>query len=156
MAEELEQTLSIYRRLLEAWNRRDLAAFVALFAKTGSIVGFDGSQMNGQSEIAETLRTFFDHHQTPRYVARLREIRPLGAGVTLLRAVVGMIPPGETEINPAVNAIQSLVVVTEASQPKIALFQYTPAVFHGRPHMVEQLTAELAEVARRGELVAVP
>jgi hypothetical protein len=74
--------------------------------------------------------------------------------VTLLRAVAGMIPPGKTELNPAANAIQSLVVVTEAAQPRIALLHNTPAAFHGRPHMVEQLTDELTEVVRQGQLVA--
>jgi hypothetical protein len=74
--------------------------------------------------------------------------------VTLLRAVVGMIPPGKTELNPAANAIQSLVVVTEAARPRIALLHNTPAAFHGRPHVVEQLTHELTEVVRQGQLVA--
>jgi len=117
------------------------------------VVGFDGSQMNGQSEIAATLRAIFADHQTARYVAKLREIRRLGSGVMLLRAVVGMIPPGKTEINPAVNAVQSLAVVMEAAQPRIAPLDNTPAALHDRPHMVEQLTAELADVARRGGLV---
>ena len=66
----------------------------------------------------------------------------LAPGVTLLRAVVGMIPPGKTEINPKTNAIQSLVVVTQDGQPGIALLQNTPAAFHERPEKVEALTAE--------------
>jgi len=45
-------------------------------------------------------------------------------------------------------------VVTEAAQPRIALLHNTPAAFHGRPHMVEQLTDELTEVVRQGQLVA--
>jgi uncharacterized protein (TIGR02246 family) len=154
MGEERQQVLSIYERLLEAWNRRDPDAFASLFGETGSSVGFDGSPMNGQTEIAATLRAIFADHQTAAYVAKLREIRSLGSGVTLLRAVVGMIPPGKTELNPAANAIQSLVVVTEAAQPRIALLHNTPAAFHGRPHMVEQLTDELTEVVRQRQLVA--
>ena len=74
----------------------------------------------------------------------------LAPGLTLLRAVVGMIPPGKTEINPKTNAIQSLVVVTQDGQPRIALLQNTPAAFHERPEMVEALTAELTEVVRSG------
>jgi uncharacterized protein (TIGR02246 family) len=149
-----EQVLYTYKRLLDAWNRRDPDAFASLFGETGSVVGFDGSQMNGQSDIAATLRAIFADHQTARYVAKLREIKPLGSATMLLRAVVGMIPPGKTQINPAVNAVQSLVVVIEEERPRIALLHNTPAALHGRPHVVEQLTEELAEVARQGQLVA--
>ncbi len=154
MEEERQQALSIYKRLLEAWNRREPDSFASLFGETGSSVGFDGSPMNGHTEIAATLRAIFADHQTAAYVAKVREIRPLGPGVTLLRAVVGMIPPGKTELNPAANAIQSLVVVTEAGRPSIALLHNTPAAFHGRPQMVEQLTEELTVVVRQGQLVA--
>lgn len=149
-----EQVLSTYRRLLDAWNRCDPDGFASLFGETGSVVGFDGSQMNGQGDIAATLRAIFANHQTARYVAKLREIRPLGSGTMLLRAVVGMIPPGKSELNPAVNAVQSLVVVIEGDRPRIALLHNTPAAMHGRPDLVKQLTEELAEVARQGELVA--
>jgi uncharacterized protein (TIGR02246 family) len=152
--EERQQVLSIYRRLLLAWNHRDPDAFASLFEETGASIGFDGSQMNGPTEIATTLRGIFADHQTAAYVAKLREIRSLGMGVTVLRAVVGMVPPGKSEINPAANAIPSLVAVTSAGQSRIALLQNTPAAFHGRPHLTEQLTAELAEMALRGEVVS--
>jgi uncharacterized protein (TIGR02246 family) len=146
--------VATYRQLLDAWNRRDADAFADVFAENGSSVGFDGSQMNGRAEIAETLRRIFADHQTAAYVARVREVRRLSEGVDLVRAVVGMIPPGGTELNPAVNAVQSVVVVREGKAPKIALLQNTPAAFHGRPEAVEGLTAELTAVARRGELVS--
>jgi uncharacterized protein (TIGR02246 family) len=154
MEEEQLQVLSIYRGLLEAWNRRDPVAFASLFTEDGSAVGFDGSQMNGQVEIAATLRDIFANHQTAAYVAKLREIRPLGSGVTLLRSVVGMMPPGTTELNPAANAVQSLVFVTEAGLRRIALLHNTPAAFHGRAHLGEQLTQELAQAFRQGQIVA--
>lgn len=154
MDDERQQIVTTYQRLLEAWNRRDADAFGALFTESGTAVGFDGSQMNGQAEIQATLRAIFADHRTASYVAKIREVRPLGPGVTLLRAVVGMIPPGATELNPAVNAVQSLVTVTEAGRTRIALLHNTPAAFHGRPQMVEQLTAELSEVVRQGQLIA--
>jgi len=74
--------------------------------------------------------------------------------VTLLRAVVGMIPPGQRELNPEANAVQSLVTVIEAERPMIGLLHNTPAEFHGRPHLGEELSRELAEVARRGDVVS--
>src|SRR5581483_6595197 len=105
------QAVSVFTKLLEAWNRRSAEDFAMLFETDGSVVGFDGSQMNGRNEIASTLKNIFDHHATARYVAKVREIRRLGPTVLLLRAVVGMVPPGATELNPAVNAVQSLLFV---------------------------------------------
>jgi hypothetical protein len=72
----------------------------------------------------------------------------------LLRGVVGMVPPGQSALKSERNAVQSLVAVLEGGQPRIALFHNTPARFDGRPQLAEQLTAELTDVHRRGQLVA--
>lgn len=145
--------VTLYTRLLEAWNKRDARAFAALFAVDGNVVGFDGSPMNGRDQIGAALEAIFDHHQTASYVAKVREVRSLAPGVTLLRAVVGMVPPGSAGLNPNVNAVQSAVLVQEDGEWRIALFQNTPAAFHGRPEMVEQLTEELRQVVRSGQVV---
>lgn len=149
-----EEIGRLYTRLLEAWNRRDADAFAALFTQDGSSVGFDGSPMNGRAEIGSVLRAIFADHPTAAYVAKIREVRRLGPQHALVRAVVGMIPPGQTELNPAVNAIQSLVIAADSGEAKIALLHNTPAAFHGRPQLAEQLTAELTEVVRSGRVVA--
>jgi len=73
-------------------------------------------------------------------------VRLLTPEVALLRAVVGMVPHGQREINPATNAIQSLVAVEQDGYWRIALFQNTPAQFHGRPEAVAQLTEELSKL----------
>ena len=80
-------------------------------------------------------------------------MRRLGEDVRLLRAVVGMVPPGTTELNPAVNAIQSVVIVGPRGQLEIALLHNTPAAFHGRPHLAHELTDELTGVLRSGKSV---
>ena len=140
MEQEIKQ---LYQQLLEGWNRRSAADMAALFTQNGSVVGFDGSQMNGQAEIETTLAPIFADHPTARYVSIVQEVRILGPKVALLRAIVGMVPPGKSEINPATNAIQSVVAIQEREGWRVALFQNTPAQFHGRPHLVEQMTAEL-------------
>lgn len=145
--------MSLYTQLIEAWNRRSADDFAALFTRDGNTVGFDGSPLDGQSDIAASLRSIFANHPTAAYVAKVREIRSLGPGVALLRAVVGMVPPGQSELNPAVNAIQSLGVVEQSGQWRIALLHSTPAAFHGRPEASEQLTQELTEVLRSGRIV---
>ena len=145
--------IPLYTRLLEAWNRRDAAAFAALFTPDGNTVGFDGSQMNGRDEIASALKAIFEHHQTASYVASVREVRQLGPGVVLIRAAVGMVPPGQGELNPAVNAIQSVVLSEADGALWIAMLHNTPAAFRQNPAAAEALTRELTEVLRSGRVV---
>lgn len=70
------------------------------------------------------------------------------AEVAILSAVVGMVPPGQSDLNPDVNAIQRFVTLKEGDRWRIALFQNTPAAFHGRPELRESLTAELRQALR--------
>ena len=144
------QIRELYHQLLEAWNGRDARSFAALYEENGNQIGFDGSQLNGQAEIESQLVRIFMDHITAKYIAKVREVRFLNAETAILRAVVGMIPHGQTDINPATNAVQSLVAVKRAEHWKVALFHNTPAAFHGRPEAVEQLTQELSQLLVKG------
>jgi uncharacterized protein (TIGR02246 family) len=137
---------ALYERLLESWNKRSGTGYSALFSKDANVVGFDGSQMNGQAEIESSLRQIFADHETSAYVGKVREVRLLNPQVALLRAVVGMVPPGRSDLNPAVNAIQTLIAVKQDSEWRIALLQSTPAQFHGRPELAQALTEELRQL----------
>ena len=72
-------------------------------------------------------------------------MRFLSTEVAVLRAVAGMVPPDQHDINPAVNAVQTLVAHRHKAPWRIALFQNTPAAYHGRPELSERLTAELRD-----------
>ncbi len=139
----------LHRQLLDAWNRQDASGFALLFAEDGNAVGFDGSQMNCAREIESELSEIFAHHKTAVYIAKVREVRFLSPEIALLRAVVGMVPPGQNDINPDVNAIQSLVVVKQGDAWRIAHFQNTPAQFHGKPELAEALTEELRQLLKK-------
>ncbi|MFN8678167.1 MAG: SgcJ/EcaC family oxidoreductase [Thermomicrobiales bacterium] len=134
---------SLYWRLLDAWNQRDASAYAALFVDDGYVVGFDGSQMEGQAHIAGELGGIFSDHVTAAYVARVEGVRFLAKQVAVLRARAGMVLPGQSDINPAANALQTLTAVESDGTWRIAVFQNTPAQFHGRPALVEQMSAEL-------------
>ena len=81
-------------------------------------------------------------------MSKLREIRPLGADGALLRAVVGMVPPGQDDVEPELNAVQVLVAVRTDAGFRVAHFQSTPARLDGRPDEVASLTDELHAVLR--------
>jgi uncharacterized protein (TIGR02246 family) len=139
---------ALYHALMDAWNGRDARGYAALFMPEATVVGFDGSVMNSRALIEATLNEIFGHHQTPPYVSKIRSVRFPVPDTGVLSAVAGMIPPGQQDLNPALNAIQTLVAARQGNDWRIAVFQNTPAAFHGRPQLAEKLTEELREVAR--------
>jgi uncharacterized protein (TIGR02246 family) len=141
-----DEVSELYRRLIEGWNANDAEAMAAAIAADGLVIGYDGSQMFGREEVAHELGQIFADHKTARYVAKVRSVKPLGSDAALLHAVVGMVPPGGTALMPDRNAIQTVVASRESGGWCASLFQTTPAQFHGRPELTEQLTAELSEL----------
>jgi uncharacterized protein (TIGR02246 family) len=140
---------ALYQQVLASWNGRDAANFAASFSDDGEVIGFDGSQMTGQAEIKATLQGIFSDHQTGAYVGIIRGVRFLAPGVALLRAVSGLVPAGQDDLNPALNAQQTLIAIKHESVWRIALYQNTPAQLHGRPELVQRLTDELRATRQR-------
>lgn len=139
----------LHGQLLAYWNMQGADGMSSLFYENGNVIGFDGSQMDGKAAIKTELEKVFKHHQTARYVWKVEEVRFLNERLVLLRAIVGMIPPGKNEINPATNAIQTLVAGLDGNLWRVWLFQNTPAQFHGRPELVEKMTNSLNELISR-------
>jgi hypothetical protein len=65
----------------------------------------------------------------------------------ILRAIAGLVPPGQTAINSETNSHQTVIAERQQRRWKIVLFQNTAAQFHGRPQLVEEMTRELQAVA---------
>jgi uncharacterized protein (TIGR02246 family) len=139
----------LYRKLLEAWDKRNARDYAMLFAPDAILVGFDGTQVFGQKDIGAHISQVFSHHQTARYVSIVRGVRTVTSDVMALSAVTGMVPPDKTDIKPDVNAVQSMVAVRRGSDWHVALFQNTPAAFHGRPNDTKALTEELRGVLKQ-------
>lgn len=137
---------NLYRRLIEGWNARDANAMASLLGADALVIGFDGSEMSGPGEVRNELGRIFADHETATYLTKVRSVKPLGADAALLHAVARMVPPDGSEIMPERNAVQVVVAQHEGDSWTVALFQTTPAEFHGRPELVETLTAELAEL----------
>lgn len=137
---------SLYRELLESWNERHASRFANFFVNNGNVVGFDGSQMNGKSEIESVLGRIFADHVTATYGSIIRDLRFVSLSTAILRAVVGMVPRGQSDINPTVNAIQTLVAAKQRSKWHIEAFQNTPAALHGQPEASAKLTEELRQM----------
>ena len=138
---------ALYEAVIRGWNSSDGEAFAAGFARDGVVIGFDGSEQRGRETIESELHRIFEDHETATYVAKVKTIDVLSSDVAVLRAIVGMILPGTSDLEPARNAHQTVVAVQDAGEWRIALFQNTPARFDGRPELVEQFTEELREAA---------
>ena len=154
MSTDESEVRSLYQEMLACWSRRNADDFAALFAEDANSVGFDGSPLNGRREIASALRQMFADHPTAAYVGKVRDVRFLTLDVAVLRAVAGMVPPAQSDLNPAVNALQTLVAAKQDGRWRVALLQNTPAAFHRRPEQRENLTEELRQVLRASSRMA--
>jgi uncharacterized protein (TIGR02246 family) len=143
-----DEIQDLYHNLIEAWNKRDAQGMAGQFAEQGVQIGFDGSKMIGQKEILSHLELIFQHHPTAPFITKVKDIRPLGGDAAILHAIAGMIPPGKTDIEPTVNTHQTLVAVKKDHNWRVELFQNTPAQFHGRPELVEEMTDELRQLLK--------
>jgi len=137
------QVRSLYQSLIKAWNENRVNDYADLFTMNANVIGFDGSQMNGREEIRSQIGAIFQNHRVARYVTLIREVRTIGVNVFVLRAVVGMVPPGASDIMTERNAVQTLIAEKQEDIYRISIFQNTPARFDGRPEMNEQLSTEL-------------
>ncbi|SDZ99115.1 conserved hypothetical protein [Thalassobacillus cyri] len=146
MENKEQQVRKLYEQLISAWNHRNAKGMADLFSKNGESIGFDGSQSNGPEEIFSHLDPVFRDRPTAPYVTKIKEIRFLGEDIAIVRAIAGMVPPGESDIKPDVNTHQTLLLSFQNGKWNIELFQNTPAQFHGRPELVEKMTDELREL----------
>jgi len=139
---------ALYQQLIDAWNNRSARAMADQFTEDGEMIGFDGSQAIGREEIFSHLTPIFEEHPTPPFVTKVKNVRFLSSDAAILRAIAGMVPPGQSDIDPKLNTHHTLVAVKREGKWKIALFQNTPAQFHGRPELVEQMTKELRQLLK--------
>jgi len=143
---EDNEVRSLYHELLSTWNKRDAGAMAGTFAEEGELIGFDGSQVAGRAAIEEHLSPIFANHPTAPFYGKIRNVRFLAPDVAVLRAVAGMVPVGQSDINPKLNTLHTMIAVQQETGWRIMLFQNTPAQFHGRPELVEALTEELRQL----------
>lgn len=146
-AVESNELKELYQRLIEAWNKRDASGMAKLFVDEGEMIGFDGSLASGSKGVFSHLEPIFASYPTPPFISKIKDVRPLNSSnAAVVRAIVGMVPPGREELEPSLNAHQTLIAVKVEGNWLIELFQNTPARYDGRPELIEQMTNELKEM----------
>jgi uncharacterized protein (TIGR02246 family) len=141
-----EDVHDLYCRLILSWNHRDARGFAGLFARQGTFIGFDGTEISGQNCIEEGLRNIFHDHVTGTCVTKVRDIKCISKDVAVLRASTGIVPPGVFEIDPEMNSVQTFLAHRAIEGWVIVLYQTTPARFDGRPNAALDFTRELREM----------
>jgi len=143
-----------YRQLLVAWNERDARTFSELFDSDGVMIGYDGSSAEGAEAIFDHLEPIFETHPTATYLAHVIDAREISAGLVMVRAMAGMVPPGENQLNPSVNALHTVLLRTGSGVPSIVLFQNTPAQYHGRQDLSDEHLKTLQPQHAAGEVLS--
>ncbi len=150
----LAEVSALYHDLLAAWNARDANAMANCFLPDGLSVGFDGSSMRGREVIETQLRAIWADHQTPAYTGLVQDVRLISDDVAVLSAVSGLAAEDAPEINAALSSMQAMTARNTPDGWRVALWQNTPAAFHGRDEDRDALTREL-NTARTGDASAV-
>jgi uncharacterized protein (TIGR02246 family) len=145
MAMMASNARELYLTLIAAWNNRDAAAMAACFSDEATMIGFDGSMVQGRRAIEDHLAPIFTDHPTAAFVTIIRRERNIDTSI-LLSADVGMIAPGKTQVMPDRNARQTLLARPHGGGWVVELFQNTPAALDQDPKERERLVKELNEV----------
>jgi uncharacterized protein (TIGR02246 family) len=140
---------NLYDQLIKSWNEQRADGMADLMSEDAHMIGFDGSEMHGPEDVRKTIAEIFRQYPTGIFVTITKDIKFLTDKVAMLRASTGIVPRGGDDINPNVNAHQTLVAVEENGQWKITLFQNTPAQFHMNPEKKEEMSSELRQQIKR-------
>lgn len=139
-----EAIRALYRQIMDGWNEGSGEGFAAPFAADGEQAAFDGSRFRGRQEIAESHQMLSDRFlRGSRPVGRVTDIRFLTPEIALAHAIGGTVMPGETDLAPDRNSVQSLVSVRRDGAWRLASLHNSRAEFVGRPEAVAALTEEL-------------
>jgi uncharacterized protein (TIGR02246 family) len=108
---------TIPRRMIEAWNRGDAAAFAAPFTDTADFIAFDGTHLVGRSEIAAFHEALFAAElKGTRLEGEAVFVRLLTSDLAVLHARAGTILAGEELAIPSRESMQLFVVTRHGGE----------------------------------------
>ena len=98
----------------------------------------------GRQAIASAHQQLFDTFlKGSRLVGIIRQVRFLTPEVAVMIAVGGTVLPGQADLDPERNSVQTLVAVKQPVGWRLTAFQNSRALYMGRPDAVQALTEEL-------------
>lgn len=138
---------ALLRQLIDGWNRGSGDAFAAPFADDGDQVAFDGSRFTGRRQIAEFHQMLFDRFlRGSRLVGKVTDVRLLTPDVALAHAIGGTVMPGERDLAPDRNSVQTLVATRRDGEWRLAALHNSRAEFVGQPEAAQTVTEALRQL----------
>jgi uncharacterized protein (TIGR02246 family) len=114
------------QRIVDGWSKGSGQAIADVYADDGTLVAGDGTFKKGRAEIAEYHdRQFVDFLKGTRLTVAVRSVRFLGPNIALMQTEGGILWPGQQQLAPGNNGIQSFVAVKERGVWRVLLFQNT-------------------------------
>jgi uncharacterized protein (TIGR02246 family) len=104
---------AIHRRMIDAWNAGDGAAFAAPFTDAADFVVWEGTHLKGRQEIAVFTQQIFDTVvKGSRLEGEVRFVRFLSPVLAVMHSVVRVTLRGQTKASPGRDSME-LTVVTK-------------------------------------------
>jgi uncharacterized protein (TIGR02246 family) len=102
---------AIHRRMIDAWNAGDSAAFAAPFTDCADFVAWDGTHLKGRQEIAAFHRQIFDTvAKGSRLEGDVKFVHFLGRELAVMHSVVTVTLSGHTQASPSRDSMQFTVI----------------------------------------------
>jgi uncharacterized protein (TIGR02246 family) len=107
---------AIHRRMIDAWNAGDGAAFAAPFTDGADFVVWDGTQLKGRQQIASFTQRIFDTvAKGSRLEGEVKFVNFLSPQLVVMHSEVRVTLPGKPSASPGRDSMQ-LTVVTKRNE----------------------------------------
>jgi uncharacterized protein (TIGR02246 family) len=121
-----EAIRSLASKAAESWFDGDGKAYAALFDEDADYVTFGGIHLKGRDQIALAHQRLFEGPLAgSRLSLEVKGVRFLGPDIALMHVEGGVVEAGQTELTPARNSLQTLVVRKQAGEWHVAACQVT-------------------------------
>ena len=132
-ASDEQAITTLYREMMDAWNRSSGADFASLMTQDVEFIGFDGTWFHGKGDVAAAHQALFDTHlKGTRLTGGVVKIRLLSPDVAIVHARGNTVMHGKSAAEPARDSLQTLVVVHQDGAWRMTAFQNTRIRVMGR------------------------
>jgi monofunctional chorismate mutase len=110
----------VHRRMIDAWNAGDGAAFAAPFTNDADFVAFEGTHLKGRHEIASFHRRMFETVvKGSRLEGEVKFVHLLGAALAVMHSVVRVTMRGQTVPSAGRDSMQLTVLTTRDGEWRV-------------------------------------
>ena len=126
-SEKEKAVLSVPLRLVAAWSHNDASGVADVFTEDGILILPGDVYKNGREEIRSFMAAAYaGPFKGTGVTGRPVDLRFASDTVAMIRTHGGILPPGETDIDPALAVRSSWITVYRDGQWQLASYQNSP------------------------------